>query len=317
MGTIAGAMATSHAFALIEPKLWDEMRERNRASYLRRYGHEAPIQPELAGETLADNERRYANLAAAYDQLRRQIAETRPDVLIVIGDDQNENLSADNMPQLALYTGAEFMLNRRTNRTNRTNRFRTHREITNALLARGIDEGFDFASLGSFKEDELLSHAHWQLLDLLLPDGDIPVVLLFLNAIHYPAITPRRCYAVGELIRRVIQDRPAGEKALLCGSGGLSHFTAGFPWRHYQGPFAYGAISEAFDRTLLRHIEAGEGHILAQLSSDELLAHGDIEFRAWIAVLGALGAQPSRFTVYEPFYRAIGGMGVASWPAVG
>src|SRR6185312_13659823 len=116
-----------------------------------------------------------------------------------------------------------------------------HSEFAKGLLAYGIEEGFDFASLDKFNEqDELLSHAHWQFLDTLLPDFDIPVVLLFMNAIHYPAITPKRCYAVGQMLRRYIESRPGKERALLCASGGLSHFTAGYPWRNYKGPYGYG-----------------------------------------------------------------------------
>jgi aromatic ring-opening dioxygenase catalytic subunit (LigB family) len=315
MGMIAGALASSHAFAFIEPKQWDDLRTKNRESYRKRYGEEAPIQPEIEGETLADNERRFENLTKAYSALRAQVAETRPDVIIIMGDDQNENITSRNMPQLAIYTGGDFMLNRRTERAHR---YRSHSEFAQALLAHGIGEDFDFASIDKFNDqDELLSHAHWQILDTLLPDCEIPVVLVFINAIHHPAITPRRCYAVGQMVRRFIAGRPAGERAMICASGGLSHFTAGYPWRHYGGPFGYGGIAENFDRNLLRQIEAGQGHVFADLTSDDLLRHGDIEFRAWIALLGAIGAVPSQFTVYEAFYRAVGGMAVASWPAAG
>jgi aromatic ring-opening dioxygenase LigB subunit len=184
------------------------------------------------------------------------------------------------------------------------------------LLERAVHEEFDFASLGKFGDDELRSHAHWQFLERFLPGADIPVVLMFTNAIHYPAISPRRCYAVGEMLRRFIADRPANERVVIGASGGLSHFTAGYPWKRYRGSYGYGGISQAFDRSLLQRIDAGEGRALADLTSDDLMEHGDIEFRAWIALLGAVGSVRSRFTVYEPFYRAVGGMGIASWPAV-
>lgn len=315
MGSIVGAVATSHAFAFMEPHLWDDFRAKNRASYAKRYGQEAPIEPGIALETAQNVEPRYERLRKAFAALRAQIVETRPDALIVIGDDQNENLTSANMPQLAIYTGGDFTLNRRGARSRA--RYRSHSELAQALLARAIREEFDFASLDRFPEDELLSHAHWQFLNHLMPDAELPVVLVFMNAIHYPAISPNRCYAVGELLRRFIAERPSGERALICASGGLSHFTAGYPWRHYNGKFGYGSISEEFDRGLLQRIEAGQGSALRTLTSDDLLDHGDIEFRAWIALLGAIGDIPSRFTTYEPFYRAVGGMGIASWAAVG
>ncbi len=311
MGIIAGALASSHAFAFIEPRRWDEVRTRNRESYRQRYGQEPPILPEIETETPQNIAPRYERLRAAHDALRAQIAEARADLVIILGDDQNENLTSANMPQLALYTGGDFILNRRGAASRA--RYKSHSEFARALLERAVREDFDFAYLDRFPEDELLSHAHWQFLDTLMPEAKLPAVLLFMNAIHFPATTPRRCYAVGKLLRDFIADRPANERILIAASGGLSHFTAGYPWRSYHGRFGYGSISEEFDRGLIKRIETGEGHAFTELTSEDLLEHGDIEFRAWIALLGAIGAQPSRFAVYEPFYRAIGGMAVASW----
>ena len=314
MGILAGALATSHAFAFIEPGRWDEVRTRNRKSYRQRYGQEPPVMAEIEAETPENIAPRWERLRAAHDVLRAQIAAAKADLIVIMGDDQNENLTSANMPQLALYTGGEFILNRRGARSR--SRYKSQSEFSRALLERAVREEFDFAYLDRFADDELLSHAHWQFIDTLMPEIDLPVVLLFMNAIHFPAVTPRRCYAVGRLLRDFIAGRPANERVLIAASGGLSHFTAGYPWRSYSGRYGYGAISEEFDRSLIRRIEAGEGKAFTELTSEDLLEHGDIEFRAWIALLGAIGARPSQFAVYEPFYRAIGGMAVASWSAV-
>jgi hypothetical protein len=314
MGNVVGAAATSHAFALEEPGDWDRIREQNRAGFKRRYGTEPPIRPEIALETIEVIAPRYERVRMAHAAIDRQIHEARPDILIVIGDDQNENLREDNLPQLAIYVGEGFTL--REPAKSRA-RYRSQADFAAALVERAVQDEFDFATLGRFPDDELKSHAHWQFLDRFLPDARLPVVLVFLNAIHHPAISPKRCYAMGAFIARVIAARPEGERAYICASGGLSHFTAGYPWGHYRGPLTYGAISEEFDRRLLRRIEAGDGRALAaELTSGDLLMHGDIEFRAWISLLGAVGGATSSFTVYEPFYRGILGMGVASWTEV-
>jgi len=99
----------------------------------------------------------------------------------------------------------------------------------------------------------------------------------------------------------------------IYGSGGLSHFTGGYPWSHYEGPFSYGSISEEFDRWLLSKLETGEGHALAEINNKDIIANGEIELRSWITVLGAIGdVRPERLA-YEPFYRGIMGMGVGYW----
>ena len=50
---------------------------------------------------------RYAHVRAALDQLQAAVAAQRPDVLLLIGDDQHENYNEENLPQFAIYTGEE------------------------------------------------------------------------------------------------------------------------------------------------------------------------------------------------------------------
>lgn len=313
MGKIVGGMATSHAFAFMDPDDWDGFRERNRDSYLRRRGVEAPVQPGVTSETLAGNKARYERIRDAHAALRRQIEDERPDTIVVVGDDQNEVFDERNIPQLAIYTGGDFTLSSRHCRS--TARYRTDGALAETLLESGVRDGYDIARLGAFTDDELASHAHAQVLEALLPAADLAVVPVFVNAIHTPAIEPARCYAFGRMIRDAIERDEAIGRVIVCASGGLSHFTAGYPWARYDGPFDHGAICEDFDHTTLAAIEAGQGRRLAAHSSAELLRHGEVELRTWITLLGALGDVPSRFTVYEPFYRAIMGIAVASWPA--
>lgn len=314
MGAIIAGMATSHAFTFMEPEDWDSFRERNRDSYLRRRGAEAPVHPKIALETTDRNRERFENIRAAHRKLREQLDATRPDSIIVIGDDQNEVFVNGTIPQIAVYKGGDFTLSPRF--TTGKTRYRSHPSLAETLLVGGVAEGFDVAVIDSFEDDVLSSHAHAQVLEALVPKADIAVVPIYVNAIHHPALEPRRCYEFGQLIRRVISSRPRSEKVAICASGGLSHFTAGYPWDQYEGPFFYGAISESFDREIIEAMKRGEGDRLAKLSGADLMANGDIELRTWIVLLGALGRTVPQLTVYEPFYRAIMGMAVASWPAV-
>lgn len=311
MGRIIGGMATSHAFAFMEPAEWDGFRARNRQSLLRRTGIEPPPHPRIEAESPDEVETRYQRIRQAHAALRDTIAAQRPDALIVIGDDQHENFVA-TIPQIAVHMGGKFHLAGHFAKGER--HYAGHESIARALLDQGVRDGFDITSINTFEESALKSHAHVQVLQELAVAEDIPIVLVFVNAISRPSIEPRRCFALGQSIARAIATRPKGERVLICASGGLSHFTAGFPWSAQRTPESYGQISEAFDRRAIALIEQGRGADLARLTSDELLEHGDIELRSWIALLGAMGPTPTVFTVYEPFYRALTGMGVAAWP---
>ena len=315
MGKIVAGMASSHAYALVQPAGWEKMRQRTWANYKRRYGTEPTPHPKISEETLNDNHLRYSRLSSGFELLKGKLKEKRPDALIVIGDDQDEHFTEHNVPQFAIYNGEDFYSTERGLDGVRTRgaKYLSHRDLAQSLLDGFIDRDFDMSYCLSFPKSELISHAHAPILRMMNPEADIPVVLIFVNAIHVPAASPGRCYRLGRAIKEIIESRPSQERVAVYASGGLSHFTAGYPWPHYQGPHGLGSISEEFDRKAVSHMLQGEGEQLAQLTSKDLLDHGDIEMRSWIILMGALGSVPAQVLTYEPFYSAVMGMGLGYW----
>jgi aromatic ring-opening dioxygenase catalytic subunit (LigB family) len=314
VGSLVAAMASSHAFAVAPPEKWDELRERNRNVYAQRQN--IPVPPphkRVSEESWNDVQTRYGRVRDGLFELKRIIDESKPDALIVIGDDQNENYTSQNVPQFAIYTGAEAVFFDRLFKEERT--YRCDAEIARAILDGAVETGFDLSFSENFPDKRLISHAHAEpLMRILLPNADVPIVPIYVNAIHPPGPTPARCYAFGQMLGDIIRNHLADKRIAIYASGGLSHFTAGYPWRFYRGPFGYGCISEDFDRKVLQWIAAGEANKLAGLSSAELLDHGEIELRSWIVLAGAVGAVPARVLAYEPLYRGLMGMAVAQWP---
>ena len=316
MSEIIAGLASSHAFALVDPSTWDERRERNRQMYRKRYGVEPPRQPKVTEETPEIRRSRYQKVKDGLDFFTHWLKDSRPDALILIGDDQNENFHTDNMPQISIYLGESVRaFDPRLDQGDALPpQYRCHSDLARTLLTNLVERQFDVSFAASFRQEKLLSHAHAPILRLVDPAAAIPVVLIFVNSIHVPAITPERCYRLGEAIRDIlVEHRPASERVAIYASGGLSHFTGGYPWRHYSGPFTYGSISEEFDRTALGWMESGNGHKLAGLSSKDLLDNGDIEMRSWIVLAGAMGRRPAKILAYEPLYSGNMGMSVAFW----
>ena len=310
MGTIAAGLASSHAFTLLDPDTWDERRAWNRGAYQRRYGVEPPQQPQVEQETPETIRPRYERIRAGLEGLRDELAAMRPDALLVIGDDQDENYNEQNMPQLAIYTGDRV---RAVSHGDDGGEYACHAELAQAILEGCVAQGFDLAYSRQFPNGELKSHAHGPPLQILLPERNIPIVPIFVNAIHVPAPEPARCYAFGQAVARVIESRPSNERVAVYASGGLSHFTAGYPWTSYQGPNTHGAICTDFDHSAVELMRQGKASKLAELTSKDLLASGEIELRSWLIMLGAVGDRPATDIVYEPFYSAIMGMAVARW----
>jgi hypothetical protein len=308
MADIRAAFGTSHAFALMPPTGWDDFRAKNRAGYARRFGQLPDEQPQVFAESTAANSERHKRISGALEEIRLALAADPPDAIVIIADDQNENLTRANLPQVAVYTGGDFFTNR-----DRTGKRRSLPALAHAIHAHAVESDIDMAELNAFSDDVLFAHAYGPVLSAIDPGATIPVVPVFINEIHVPAPSPARCYYIGSVLGETIRAFAGAASVAIVASGGLSHFTAGYPWEHYRGVHRYGSIDEKFDHWVLEQLRAGNGARLAELSSNDLLDSGAVELRAWIAMLGAIGPAKPTALVYEPFYQGIMGMGVGRW----
>jgi aromatic ring-opening dioxygenase LigB subunit len=312
MAQIVAGMASSHAYTFLDPTVWDKRRKKTRQNYADKYGVEPPEQPQVQHETLDANLKRFQTIRQTLDLFKERLHALQPDLLIVIGDDQDENFGEDNFPQFAIYVGDDFDAMDRFNPERRFH-FRSDPKLGWSILEQAVEAGFDVASTKKFAANTLLAHAHREPLVFLGCEDAVPVLPIFVNAIHVPAPSPGRCFALGQALRQILEALPGNQRVMLYASGGLSHFTAGYPWAHYSGPYSVGSISETFDQRLVQMMRDGQAEQLAQLTSADLLANGDVEFRQWMVLLGVLGTRRPERLVYEPFYRGVLGMAAAYW----
>ena len=96
-------------------------------------------------------------IEAAFAVLREQVKAYRPDVLVMIGDDQGDMFDDANNPTFSIYTGEEPIWGRSARdpmttppqeRTRVT--FPQHAELSRYLLKGLIKRGFDVANVGKF-----------------------------------------------------------------------------------------------------------------------------------------------------------------------
>src|SRR5256885_772685 len=106
---IVGAFATSHAYTFQDPETWDTRRERSKANVSRKAGRPASDTAQAKAESLEDNLKRYAPIREAHAKIREKLKNASPDAILLIGDDQEENFAADNMPQLLIFTGEDYV----------------------------------------------------------------------------------------------------------------------------------------------------------------------------------------------------------------
>src|SRR5215510_1417882 len=283
---LVSALAASHApNILLEPGAeWED--------FMNLHYSMAP-QGSATRPTLEQQKKLRKDAEDAFAVLRADMEQAKPDVLIVVANDQFVNFFWNNIPTFFVTTGAEV----KGQFTRHKFHYKNHRELGQAIVRAGMESGIDF----SYGEHIELQHTQNVPLYFLLPQPTMPILPIYVNTWVDPAPSPRRCYQVGELIRAVA-DR-ARERVAILATGGLSHF---------PGSPRIGEIDEKFDHQLLEVMRQGKGKSLIEYSVQDLLQAGDTEFLNWMVVLGAIGDAKASYTAYMPDFVATG-WGFVSW----
>ncbi len=233
---------------------------------------------------------------AALERLSDALAEAAPDVLVIV-------ISA-----LCIYWGASVenlpppieQVSRRSSYwgyygdgTNRE--FPVDAELGYHLLASlTIEHGFDVAQIRAQPRNGPFGHAWSFVHQRIMRDRVVPIVPLLLNCYFPPNQPPaRRCYELGQAIRRSVEGWGGDKKVGVVGSGGLSHFL----------------VDEELDRAVLKALEARDVDALARLPREQLNS-GNSEIRNWIVAAGAAEHLSIEVVDYIPTYRSEAGSGI-------
>jgi hypothetical protein len=261
--------------------------------------------------TLAKFEQREAASQLALDRIAAALAEAKPDVVVIVGDDQDELFSTANMPALAIYYGAEVRTKKwpitpetpayrlevvKGYAMDRVHVFPGAPSFATALIRSLVADAIDVAAVATI-EDPLtagIGHAYGFVVNRLFGGKSIPIVPVLLNTFHGPNVPmPARCYDVGVALRKAIEASPEDLRVAIVASGGLSHFV----------------VDEDLDRRILKAMCSGDGETLRALPVGALNA-GSSEIRNWITVAGAIHGMTNRWTEYQPLYRTPAGTGI-------
>jgi aromatic ring-opening dioxygenase catalytic subunit (LigB family) len=297
MARLIGGLATSHAPQLLMPALrWSELPTRTKGPFRPK--------PDIAAE-LTDSAKlaKEARCRAALEKLKSQLYAWAPDAVILLGDDQHENILDDNMPPFTIYAADEvdatlhFTYLGEKSLDQRT-RYRVPGALARGLLEGLMDEGFDPAWSMKTREEFGLGHAFGRALKFLMPDGQFPVVPIMINTYYPPAPSAKRCLALGDAIRAVLEKLGGGARIAMLASGGLSHTV----------------IDEAYDEGFMAALTRNNRDYFAAMRAEDLV-EGTSEIRNWIIAAGALD-RAAHMIDYVPCYRQPTGVGCAMGFAV-
>ncbi len=321
MAQIVLAAATGHGPMLaLEPEMWvqraqDEMssaapvlntldgRFLSYADLLAERGAVHPGQP-----CLEDFHNLHARCQAALARLGDDLAAARPDVLIIIGNDQDELFDAGNTPSLAIHHGATVS----TVKRDETGFPEWRRAVTRAygldldrhypgapdfarsLIRDACDAGFDLAAVGATPTPGRgIGHAFSYVIQRFYDGAPPPVVPVLINTFTpLNRVTGPRCHAFGRTLRKAVEAVPGEARVAVLASGGLSHFLC----------------EEAVDRGIMAAIDEGRQSDLQDLP-ESALESGSSEIRSWVVLAGLVEGMGLAWSDYVPVPRTPAGTG--------
>jgi 2,3-dihydroxyphenylpropionate 1,2-dioxygenase len=283
---LVSALAASHApNILLEPGAeWED--------FMNLHYSMAP-QGSATRPTLEQQKKLRKDAEEAFAVLRADLEQAKPEVLIVVANDQFVNFFWNNIPTFFVTTADEV----KGQFTRHKFQYRNHKELGRTIVRAGMQNGIDF----SFGEHIELQHTQVVPLYFLLREPKIPILPIYVNTWVDPAPSPGRCYKVGEVIREVADH--SDQRVAILATGGLSHF---------PGSPRIGEIDTNFDHKLLEVMREGKGRSLVDYSVEELLQAGDTEFLNWMVVIGTVSDARASYTSYMPDLVATG-WGFVSW----
>ena len=291
MAHLVGCLAMSHAPQLmLNPDHWGLLNNREK--------EQLPDKPELERETLEVKWAKWNGCMKAIAELRQKLDAFDPDVLIVVGDDQHENLVDDNMPPFSIFTGEEVEASvslRYLNQARSENRtkYRVDAKLAGALVAGLMDEGFDPAYSKRTRYDGGLGHAFARVLKFLTPDAGRRVIPVMVNTYYPPAPSAHRCAQFGVALAKLVDRFPSTDRVVVIASGGLSHTK----------------IDEQLDEKFIRALQHNDTDYMSAIPAS-VLVEGTSEIRNWI-VTAAAANRNGTMVDYFPLYRTRTGVGCA------
>ncbi len=213
---------------------------------------------------------------------RAWMAEAKPDVCIVVYNDHASAFSLELIPTFALGVASSFPPADEGFGPREVPTADGHPELAWHLAESLIMDEFDITIANKMPID------HGCTVPLSVAFGEpeawpSKLIPLCVNVIQYPAPTGRRCYKLGQAIRRALDAWPGDERVVIFGTGGMSH--------QLQGERA-GLINLPFDQAFMDRL-VNDPEAQADVEHTEYLrlaGSEGIELVMWLIMRGALDA---------------------------
>ena len=223
----------------------------------------------------------WAPLFAGYERARQWMAETKPDVAIIVYNDHASAFSLRLIPTFVIGVADNFPPADEGYGPRDVPTVQGHPGLAWHLVENLILNEFDITIANEMPVD------HGLTVPLSIMCGQpeawpCPVVPLCVNVIQYPPPTGKRCFDLGKAIARFVESFDEDLRVVIFGTGGMSH--------QLQGERA-GVINKEFDNQFLDDLTADAQKLTAIPHVEYMREAGTegIEMVMWLVMRGALG----------------------------
>ena len=219
-------------------------------------------------------------LFKGYEFSKQWMRDNRPDVIFLVYNDHATAFSLDMIPTFAIGTAAGFEPADEGYGPRPVPRVIGHPELASHIAQSVIQDDFDLTIVNKMAVD------HGLTVPLSLMCGEpeawpCAVIPFAVNVVQYPVPSGRRCFMLGQAIRKAVESFDEPLRVQIWGTGGMSH--------QLQGARA-GLINAAWDNRFLdRLIADPEG--LSKVPHIEYVREAGsegIELVMWLIARGAM-----------------------------
>jgi len=234
---------------------------------------------------------------AGYDFAKQWIKDDKPDVIFLVYNDHATAFSLDLIPTFALGTGAEFKPADEGWGPRPVPTVIGHPELAAHIAQSVIQDDFDLTLVNKMDVD------HGLTVPLSLMFGQpaawpCKVIPFAVNVVQYPVPSGRRCFQIGQAIRKAVESFDEDLKVQIWSTGGMSH--------QLQGARA-GLINREWDNRFLDLLIEDPAGLAQMPHIDYVREAGSegIELVMWLIARGAMSdvAGGDRPIVRRRFYH--------------
>lgn len=260
----------------------------------------------------------HARCHAAMDRLADKWDEVKPDIAVILGNDQNEIYETDTLnPPFMVFYGDKIPHHPQAmedlakmppgvaeaehgHAADAYTEYSGVPDLGLHIIKTMMEHEFDVTACKDWpkKTRNGASHAFGHIYRQVMRDKVVPNVPIYQNTFFPPnQPTARRAYRFGEIVKTAIESWQSDKRVAVFASGGMSHFV----------------IDEDFDRKLVAALKAKDKAYLCSIPLSELQS-GTSEPKSWISLAGLLQPMTSEMHEldYVPCYRSPAGTGTAN-----